>query len=287
MRSFLKRHGLHVYGFRIAEPHHDGTPHWHLLLFMHASASDAVNAAFKKYFDPDDESEPGSGDRRVDIVPIDSSKGSAAGYVAKYVSKNIDGFGVGRDAETTGATGDGTGITRDGTGHLTDPTRDETGPATGATRDATVTVTRVDAWASTHGIRQFQQIGGPPVSVWRELRRLRRPVEGVIEHARVAVEDQDWSTFLRVMGGVECRAADRPLQLHSARSSKPGIYGELIERQIKGVRAGALIAPTRLRTWTFVRSPESGSPVAHHPGPCADVGTRRALRIGIPLDSCQ
>lgn len=249
LRSLLKREGLHIYGFRIAEPHHDGTSHWHLLLFADANQGDAIVAAFKKYFDPDDELEPGSDRRRVDVVPIDSKKGSAAGYVAKYVSKNIDGFGVGHDAETTGATGHGTGATRDGTG-----------PTTGATRDAMDTATRVDAWASTHGIRQFQQIGGPPVSVWRELRRLRAPVSGVIEAARVATEDQDWSAFCDVMGGVRCRTGDRPVHLHTSRSSKPGCYGELIERQIKGLRSGAVIVPTRFRTWTFVRVPESRSP---------------------------
>lgn len=245
LRSYLKRHRLDVYGFRIAEPHHDGTPHWHMLLFIEAGAVDSVLTAFRKYFNPEGE----SGDRRVDVKAIDPKKGSAAGYIAKYVSKNIDGFGVGEDREATGATDDGTGATGG-----------RTGETTGAAHDANETAKRVDAWASTSGIRQFQQIGGPPVTVWREVRRLRRPCTGAIESARLAAEEQEWDRFCAVMGGMACPAGDRPIQLHTGRSAKLGQYGESVERQIKGVKAGALIVPTRVRSWTFVRTSESESP---------------------------
>ncbi|MGJ0580959.1 replication endonuclease, partial [Xenorhabdus bovienii] len=31
IRTAFKDAGLNVYGVRVVEPHHDGTPHWHLL----------------------------------------------------------------------------------------------------------------------------------------------------------------------------------------------------------------------------------------------------------------
>lgn len=151
-RAAAQRAGLGLYGFRIAEPHHDGCPHWHMLLWHKpmtdpvgkkkrtGDASIALGLLLGRYFlaneSPD---EPGADRYRIKVEAIDPSKGSAVAYVAKYVAKNIDGMHVGRDLY--GA------------------------PAMEASE-------RVEAWASTWRIRQFQQIGGAPVGVWRELRRV-------------------------------------------------------------------------------------------------------------------
>lgn len=48
-RAALKREEISVFGFRVAEPHHDGTPHWHMLLFMQPCHVEQVREILRKY----------------------------------------------------------------------------------------------------------------------------------------------------------------------------------------------------------------------------------------------
>ena len=177
-RSALNRRGIFPYGFRIAEPHHDGCPHWHMILFMSPDHVEEFRRLVRKYFlERHQPNEPGARKNRCKFVAIDPAKGSAAGYVAKYVAKNIDGMGI--ETDLLG-------------------------------NDAIVTAERVDAWASTWGIRQFQPVGGAPVGAWRELRRLTEAerLPDAAEACRVAADAGDWGAYLMAQGGPVVRRKD-------------------------------------------------------------------------------
>jgi len=228
IRSKLGRLGINPYGFRVAEPHHDGTPHWHFLLFMPEEKRNIVRSIFSEYalrISPD---EKGARTHRFQATAIDKTKGSAAGYIAKYIAKNIDGEFI-KDDINGG--------------------------------DAKESARNIDAWASTWGIRQFQQIGGPSVTVWRELRRLKEETESDFETARKAADSADWAAFCFAMGGISTsirNAAIKPeyekplevdLETGEIFGEKKTAYGDVVKAKIIGLQSCHSKIRTRLRQW--------------------------------------
>lgn len=136
------------------------------------------------------------------IKAREGTKGAA--YAAKYISKNINGEGMGGDIDQ------------------------ETG------RKVDKTVLRVDAWAATWGIRQFQFFGCPSVGIWRTLRRIRSPfavVGSMLERARAAADESDFAEFWRatVKGG---------LRLIYRAAACLTMYGDQAAARIAGVAEG-------------------------------------------------
>lgn len=362
IRSALGRRGIRLYGFRVVEAHHDGTPHWHAALFYSPhwmrqvdedeagkpiweedetrAAAPRVRAIVRRYLLEEEreifrdavtaESRAGQlwvralgpwhtahkrtlkvtartavaryldcldrenkayaakrdlvaaidGTRkagkqlahaiehRCDFKVIDPEKGDAAGYLAKYITKAIDAA----DAADL--------VQQDLYGY-----------------DMGDSARRVEAWASCHGIRQFQQIGGPSVSAWRELRRalsdditqadlFDAPMP--VQHAATAADEGDWQAFVLLMGGPCVKRDSQLVRLgywneHNAETGEVvgrvfNRYGELAEKALFGLTYddGEKAILTRVHTWT-VHRPGEEKPVTKT-APDLESNTSKAMR---------
>ena len=190
-RAKLARQGINIYGLRVAEPHHDGTPHWHALLWTETQEqAQALETTLRKYWLADAGNERGAQENRVCIKRMD--KGGAAGYVAKYIAKSVGHIALTEHQDLV----NGNQVSMD------------FGEETSQGHQ------RVDAWAATWGIRQFQTIGMPSVTAWRELRRVshdqlelfgregdKQTVSAYRACHRSGDLRADWRVFMEAMGG--------------------------------------------------------------------------------------
>ncbi|GAA0456634.1 hypothetical protein CF133_04100 [Aeromonas salmonicida] len=236
---------IDYFGFRVVEPHHDGTPHWHLLIWVKPEHQYRLIGILQRYALSHDKGDlvrkrhPESKQPYSDITPrfdwkvMDKKKGGAVGYIVKYIAKNIDGHRVGDEGDLEAETA------------------------------ATEGARRVRAWASLWGLRQFQPLKGPPVGIWRELRRLPgrlQEAKGIVvaplaspimEECRRYADAVDWKNFTQAMGGPCCRRDERPLSIHRTAFAEPNQYGEP-QTKLVGVRAAdGLIQQTRVGEWVL------------------------------------
>lgn len=222
VRAKWGREGIRTFGFRVAEPHHDGTPHWHLLLFLRPEEVELATKIFHEYALQVDGSEPGAAQYRFTAKPIDEEFGSATGYIAKYISKNIDGYGM--DGEFDHESG----------------------------KPVKEMAKRVRAWASRWNIRQFQQIGGAPVSTWRELRRLgscELVLHPELEAARAAADAPDWPGYVNAQGGPFVTRDCLRVRLNYEYTENGNDYGDTVAK-ISGVYCPFTISESVIYTRT-------------------------------------
>lgn len=204
-RARFSKQGLKPYGFRVVEPHHDGCPHWHMLYFMPKDEVVQVRKIMKELCKKDTPEEVRTITTRYKSVYIDPKKGSAVGYIAKYITKAVDGANI---------------------KEVIDP---KSGEIKIVPADA---AERARFWASINGFKQFDSFGLPSVSVWREMRKLGMGLEGkckvanalqvnvekvgdyALEKVRAAADSADWAAFCIAMGGVQVKRKDQAVRIH-------------------------------------------------------------------------
>lgn len=232
IRAAFDRLGAKPYGVRVAEPHGDGTPHWHLLVFTPAETLDEVVRIMRDQALAESPNEPGAQQRRFKVERIVPEKGSATGYIAGYVAKNVDGFKV-------------------ESGKI----RNDAGELESVGEPPNTLAERVRCWASLWGIRQFQFFGTPPVLLYRESRRLDEPcaVEA-IEEARAPADQGQYAAHVVAVGGLCAKRCELKLRALLDKAQRLNCYGEAMPPRLRGLEAadGSGYAITREHSWTLL-----------------------------------
>ncbi|EOI5752846.1 replication endonuclease [Enterobacter hormaechei] len=211
-RKAMHKAGLRWYGVRVAEPHHDGTVHWHLLCFMRKKDRRSITAMLRKFAIREDREELGTNTGpRFKSELINPRKGTPTSYIAKYISKNIDGRGLAKEISK------------------------ETG------RSLRDSAEHVSAWASLHRVQQFRFFGIPGRQAYRELRLLagqaarvqgeRKAGAPVLDNPRLdavlaAADAGCFATYIMKQGGVLVPRKHHLVRTAYELNDEPSAYGD-------------------------------------------------------------
>ncbi|WP_236489654.1 replication endonuclease, partial [Escherichia coli] len=246
VRKKLNRDGLRWYGIRTVEPHHDGTVHWHMMVFAHPDEIETIVSHVCDIAIQEDRHELGD-----DITPrfkaeyVDGSKGTPTSYIATYIGKNLDSRAVDGIDPKTGK-----------------PRVDhETG------KSMAESVERAIGWARLHRVRQFQFFGIPSRQVWRELRRLasqmarnpegpQRLKDDAMDAVLAAADAGCFATYIEKQGGVLVPRKDYLIRTAYDLADELNDYGEQ-SVQIYGIWSPLIGESSRVCThpdnWKLVR----------------------------------
>ena len=255
-RKSMHKSGMRWYGVRVAEPHHDGTVHWHLLCFMRKKERRAITAMLRKFAIREDREELGNNTGpRFKSELINPHKGTPTSYIAKYISKNIDGRGLANEiSKETGRS------LRDNAEH-------------------------VNAWASLHRVQQFRFFGIPGRQAYRELRLLagqaarqqadKKAGAPVLDNPRLdavlaAADAGCFATYIMKQGGVLVPRKHHLVRTAYELNEEPSTYGD------HGIRIYGIWSPivegricTHAMKWKMVRKAVDVQEATADQGACA------------------
>lgn len=271
VRALWAKEGIKPKGVRVVEPHKDACPHWHMLVFFPDGQEEAaLNIARDVFCEKDRHELTNQKTGKEDLTPRFDAKFMTVGvdengrecspvsYLAKYISKNVDGFGLENE-------------------------QDHEAPE----HNISDMVQSVTAWARIHGVRQFQFFGLESVTLWREVRRITGAGHGGVVDSLINAtggkkgddKTPSWLTFTALVNqhGVTLDKIERRSDAYNDKVSIiKGVIvnnkaiqtrvGEWVREFLTAARRDALRANGSLRPWTGENNcnQSGGSPDLKH-----------------------
>ena len=197
-RARLAKRGIRPLGLRVIEPHKDGCPHLHALLYVPPDRVAQVDATLTAM-----RPEPVPGRRTATkLEVINRERGTPSTYVMKYLIKSRNDGQAARKA-AGGESGDGD--------HL-------------AAHD------RVRAWASERGLRRFGWVGLHGFNaIWRAIhkrRELPASAPQAFHEAHAALKARRYKDALAAMGALRDGRTRMRLEYQEVENR----YGEIVKK---------------------------------------------------------
>ena len=238
LRASLAQRGIALAGFRAVEPHRDGCPHWHLLVYFLPQNQNVIIEEVLKLW-------PGKlrVRRRAAVQKAD---------IETYYDAPADAVGAGRAAVKKGEGAQAElSIINDAVASV----------VTYVTKYVMKQRTndRAAAWRSCWNIRGIQWVGvRNAFSVWRQLRKVseKRMLQQGVERALWnRARNGEVAEFLKLLGGLAAAPAHAVVKARGAWESRENKYGEtgrrLIGVVLEAVGQVAVFIKTRFKNWVL------------------------------------
>ena len=251
LRARLAADDIDLLGLRVVEPHQDGCPHLHALLyFQDQTQSDRLDWHLQELCP-----EPVKGKRIASkLVTLDRTKAKPATYVMKYLLKCLPAH--------------------------EDAARHADGAITDGDPDHLAHHAEVQAWASERRLRRFAWLGLHGIrTTWQ---RIRAMTDDEIEHAPDAMQEAAhamrtgaWADALEAMGAIRADGRER---VRLTYATKENAYGEDVKRP-DGLAMGDWHMPLRRRACKIVRPQQA--PHDRTPPPSAGQESNKGFTVTV------
>jgi hypothetical protein len=228
-RTAIDKLTKNFFGFRVVEPCHDGSPHWHLIVYTPANQSDSILALFKKKVE---QVYSHKGEQLSCSFDVQEVNDKEVKNVIFYLVKSLEGKVAGNYCEK----------------HLKSRLFHN---KTDKEEEKENNKKRIFAWSSLWGIRQFQQFGMPPIGLWREARKIANKADINTRDIWCFSKNGDWPAFIESVGGSACKKVELKVKLHKVDSENCDCYGDRLGKVTIGLEIDGSVYKSRVHDWVI------------------------------------